>query len=216
MNPESKDPRNPSPLPSKKRKRKIQKTVVTVTVDCSGRGQHDHVYPNLNRANSPRITHAPKLVSLTEVGKPEWGGELETRGEEGQGEGTRAHTRACIMCQSTKGGCTFSECNIIALEAGTRMPLNQSRSLGLGLQFHILSPSPPRSSFALSLSLLPSSSPSPPLSAPSSRYLDLFPLFRSCFVVPVLPPLYVLPISRYPSMSLSRSYTSFHPDRNYK
>lgn len=47
------------------------------------------------------------------------------------------------MCQSTKGGCTFSECNIIALEVGTRMPLNQSRSLGLGLQFHILSPSPP-------------------------------------------------------------------------
>lgn len=46
-------------------------------------GNHDHVYPNLNRANSPRITHAPKLVSLTEVGKPE---------RSGVGGGRRART----------------------------------------------------------------------------------------------------------------------------
>lgn len=44
--------------------------------------------------------------------------------------------------QRTKGGCTFSERIIIALErlGLTRMPLNQSRSLGLGLQLHILPP----------------------------------------------------------------------------
>lgn len=102
------------------------------------------------------------------------GGGLETEGS-GRGVGdARAHTRACIMCQSTKGGCTFSECNIIALEAGTRMPLNQSRSLGLGLQFHILSPSPP-----LFFRSLP---PSPPPPTPPSpllypRYLDSFPSF---------------------------------------
>lgn len=105
------------------------------------------------------------------------GGRARNGGEEGQGEGTRAHTRACIMCQSTKGGCTFSECNIIALEAGTRMPLNQSRSLGLGLQFHILSPSPLRSSFALSLSLLPSSLC--PL-LPLSRLVPSFSLVFCC------------------------------------
>lgn len=118
------------------------------------------------------------------------GGRARNGGEEGQGEGTRAHTRACIMCQSTKGGCTFSECNIIALEAGTRMPLNQSRSLGLGLQFHILSPSPPRSSFALSLSLLPSPSlfslPPPPAISTCSLFFarvllsPCCPLYVSC------------------------------------
>lgn len=122
------------------------------------------------------------------------------------------------MCQSTKGGCTFSECNIIALEAGTRMPLNQSRSLGLGLQFHILSPSPPlffRSlplPASLLLHLLLLLVFSPPSLRPLSR---LVPSFSLVFCCPRVPPR-VLPISRYPSTSLFLVRTSFHPDRNYK
>lgn len=66
-------------------------------------------------------------------------GRRKRRDEETGEEGVCTHER---VCQSTKGGCTFPECIIIALEAATRMPLNQSRSLGLGLQLHILSPSP--------------------------------------------------------------------------
>ena len=126
--------------------------------------------PNLNLAILPRITHASKLVSQRgghtriersgekerskekERGRQrEWERERERKNElETRGEGVRTHER---VCQSTKGGCTFPECIIIALEAGTRMPLNQSRSLGLGLQLHILSPS---TSFTLPLYALPS------------------------------------------------------------
>lgn len=78
-------------------------------------------------------------------------GRRKRRDGETREEGVCTHER---VCQNTKGGCTFPECIIIALEAATRMPLNQSRSLGLGLQLHILSPS--SSLFFHSPTLLPS------------------------------------------------------------